>query len=87
MDPSKVFSIEGRSLKLDNASDIEPHISSLRSKTTVEEIRLGGNTLGVEACKALADVLETKKTLQVSPLSPLPLLLSSLGLTFLRSPT
>jgi len=31
----------------------------------VEEIRLLGNTLGVEACKVLGEVLETKKLLQV----------------------
>ncbi|KAI9722700.1 MAG: hypothetical protein M1812_001631 [Candelaria pacifica] len=68
MNSSKIFSLEGKSLKLDNASDIEPHISNLRSNNTVEEIRLGGNTLGVEACKALADVLETKKTLQIANL-------------------
>jgi Ran GTPase-activating protein 1 len=32
----------------------------------IEEIRLHGNTLGVEACKVLGEVLETKKTLQVA---------------------
>jgi Ran GTPase-activating protein 1 len=64
---NKIFSLEGRGLKLDTAVDIEPHIKALRSMQDVEEIRLLGNTLGVGACKALAEILGTKKTLQVSP--------------------
>jgi Ran GTPase-activating protein 1 len=62
---TKVFSLEGKGLKLDTAADVEPHIASLRSMTDVVEVRLLGNTLGVEACKALGEVLETKKSLQV----------------------
>lgn len=53
-------------MKLNTAADLEPHIESLRSMSNVEEVRLLGNTLGVEACKALGEVLETKKSLQVS---------------------
>ncbi|KAA8894132.1 hypothetical protein FN846DRAFT_786953, partial [Sphaerosporella brunnea] len=45
--------------------DIEAHIAALKANDDVEEIRLGGNTLGVEACKALAEVLKTKKNLQI----------------------
>ena len=62
----KIFSLEGKGLKLDTAADLEPHIESLRSMSDVEEVRFLGNTLGVEACKALGEVLETKKSLQVS---------------------
>ncbi|KAI9819624.1 MAG: hypothetical protein M1827_007074 [Pycnora praestabilis] len=65
MASSKIFSLEGKGLKLDTAADTESHLDALRNNDTVEEIRLGGNTLGVEACKLLASVLETKKTLQV----------------------
>lgn len=67
MSPSStsVFSLEGRGLRLETAADIEPHLQALRENSTVEEIRLGGNTLGVEACEALARVLETKDTLHV----------------------
>jgi len=65
MSSAKIFSIEGKGLRLDSAADVEPHIKALRENTEVEEIRLGGNTLGVEACEALAKVLETKTTLQV----------------------
>lgn len=63
----KVFSLEGKGLKLDTAADVETHIGPLRSMPDIEEIRLQGNTLGIEACKLLGEVLETKKTLQVRP--------------------
>lgn len=62
---SKIFSLEGKGLKLDTKEDIEVHIKALREMQDVEEVRLLGNTLGVEACKVLGEVLETKKTLQV----------------------
>lgn len=63
---SKLFSLEGKSLKLDTAADIEPHLKPLVESNDVEEARFQGNTLGVEACEALAKVLETKKTLKVA---------------------
>lgn len=66
VDSKKVFSIEGKSLKLDTAEDVEPHIKDLRSMNDVEEVRLLGNTLGVGACKLLGEVLATKTSLQVS---------------------
>jgi Ran GTPase-activating protein 1 len=62
---TKVFSLEGKSLKLDTAADVEAHIKPLREMEDVEEVRFLGNTLGVEACKVLGEVLETKKSLQV----------------------
>lgn len=66
MSPSlKLFSLEGKGLKLDTAADVEVHIKSLREMEGVEEVRLLGNTLGVEACKVLGEVLETKKSLKV----------------------
>lgn len=63
---AKIFSLEGKGLKLDTASDIEAHIQPLRDSNDVVEVRFNGNTLGVEACAALAKVLEEKKTLKVS---------------------
>ena len=63
---AKIFSLEGKGLKLDTAADVEAHIKPLREMEDVEEVRFLGNTLGVEACKVLGEVLETKKTLQVS---------------------
>jgi len=66
----KVFSLEGKGLKLDTAEDLEPHIAELRSLDDVEEVRVLGNTLGIGACKLLGEVLATKKTLKVSILQP-----------------
>ncbi|SZF04904.1 unnamed protein product [Blumeria hordei] len=83
----KVFSLEGRGLKLDSLADVEEHIKPLRSMQDVEEIRLLGNTLGVEACQAIGEVIATKKSLQVANLADIftgrllneiPLALSSL---------
>ena len=65
MADSKIFTLEGKALKLDTAADVEPHVKALRELEDVEEIRLQGNTIGIEAAAALAEVLKTKKTLQV----------------------
>jgi Ran GTPase-activating protein 1 len=65
MSGSKIFSLEGKVLKLTSAEDIEPHIKALRENDNVEEVRFLGNTLGIGASEALAKVLETKKNLQV----------------------
>lgn len=62
---SKVFTLEGKALKLDTAADVEAHLKPLRDMEDVEEVRLQGNTIGIEAAAALADVLKTKKTLKV----------------------
>ncbi|KAH8676376.1 hypothetical protein BX600DRAFT_454916 [Xylariales sp. PMI_506] len=67
--PTKIFSLEGRGLKLDTAADLETHIADLRTMDDVEEVRLLGNTLGIEACKLLGEVLATKKSLQVANLA------------------
>jgi hypothetical protein len=66
MASSKIFSLEGKGLKLDTAADLEPHIAALRAMNDVEEVRILGNTLGVGACKLLGEVLAAKKTLRVS---------------------
>ncbi|QPH00602.1 hypothetical protein C2857_004368 [Epichloe festucae Fl1] len=90
----KIFTLEGRGLKLDSAADVEAHIKDLRDND-VEEVRLLGNTLGVEACKALGEVLATKKNLKVANfadiftgrlLSEIPEALSSLLTSVLNLP-
>ena len=65
MASAKLFSLESKSLKVDTAEDIEPHIKELRDNVEVEEVRFQGNTLGIGASEALAEVLKTKKSLQV----------------------
>ncbi|KEY66146.1 hypothetical protein S7711_05316 [Stachybotrys chartarum IBT 7711] len=66
---SKVFSLEGKGLKLDTAADIDAHVAALRENDVVEEVRLLGNTYGVEACKVLGEILATKKTLKIANLA------------------
>lgn len=68
----KVFTLEGKGLKLDTEADLEPHIAALRAQD-VEEVRFLGNTLGIGACKLLGEVLATKKTLKVRSNPYLPL--------------
>jgi Ran GTPase-activating protein 1 len=65
MADTKIFTLEGKGLKLDTAAHAEPHLKALQAMSDVEQVSFGGNTLGVEACAAIASVLETKKTLQV----------------------
>lgn len=65
MASSKIFTLEGKGLKLDTAEDIEPHLAELKAMDDVEEVRLLGNTLGIGACKRLGEVLSTKKSLRV----------------------
>lgn len=61
---TKVFSLQGKSLKLDSRSDIEPHLKGI-DPTVIEEIHLGGNTIGVEAAKVLAEFLGKATALKV----------------------
>jgi len=67
---TKVFSLQGKSLKLDSRSDIEPYLKGV-DPTVIEEVHLGGNTIGVEAAKALAEFLQKTTSLKVcgGPLS------------------
>ncbi|KAI9663673.1 MAG: hypothetical protein M1821_007163 [Bathelium mastoideum] len=65
----KLFTLEGKGLKLDTESDIDPHIKDLKDSNDFEEIRLQGNTIGVDASKALASVLEKQKNLQIANLA------------------
>ncbi|ORY56664.1 uncharacterized protein BCR38DRAFT_450844 [Pseudomassariella vexata] len=92
---TKVFSLEGKGLKLDTANDLEAHIAPLRSMGDVEEVRILGNTLGVEACKLLGEVLATKKSLHTANfadiftgrlLNEIPEALSSLLTSILNLP-
>lgn len=64
MADTKIFSLRGQALKLDTAEDLAPHIQPLLDSTSLEEIHLEGNTLGVSACERLASILATKSTLQ-----------------------
>lgn len=65
MSTSKTFSILGKNLKANTKSELEPYLSELESLDDVEEVHFGGNSLGVEACQAIAEVLRTKTKLKV----------------------
>lgn len=66
MAPPKIFSLDGKGLKLDSAEDIEAHIRPLVESTDYTEIHFGGNTLGIGASERLAAVLATQKSLEVA---------------------
>jgi len=67
---STTFSLEGRGLKLDTAADIESHISQLTSSaSSITSINLSGNTIGVEAAKALAPHLSKLSSLESANLA------------------
>ncbi|KAF5876150.1 putative ran gtpase activating protein 1 protein [Botrytis fragariae] len=92
---TKIFSLEGKGLKLDSAADVEPHIKTLREMKDVEEVRFLGNTLGVEACRAIGEVLEEKTSLKIANLADIftgrllneiPQALSSLLTALLKLP-
>lgn len=59
------FSILGKNIKANSKADLEPYLSELAGATDVEEVHFGGNSLGVEACEAIAAVLKEKKSLKV----------------------
>lgn len=58
------FSLRGKGLRLDSEADVEPHLKELRELPNVKLIDLSGNTVGVEAAQALAQVIKTKTTLE-----------------------
>jgi Ran GTPase-activating protein 1 len=61
------FTIKAATLKFETREDILPFLKPLIESHDVEEVHLGGNTYGVEACKALGEILATKKNLKVCP--------------------
>ena len=63
---TKAFSILGKNIKANSAADLEPYLTELKQMEDVEEVHFGGNSLGVEACQAIAEVFKTKTSLKVS---------------------
>lgn len=76
----KVWSLEGRALKLDTREDIQPHLTDLVSNEHVEEIILQGNTIGIGASEEFADVLKKKAKAHVCA----PFLISDPALTEMK---
>lgn len=69
MAAQRVFSLLGQSLKLETRADVDTHFKNL-DVDNVEEIIMGGNTIGVEASLALAERLQKAKKLKVDRLLP-----------------
>ncbi|KAJ6461993.1 hypothetical protein C8R47DRAFT_1327265 [Mycena vitilis] len=65
MAPERVFSLEGKGLKLNSRADIEPWLAHA-DPTKIEEIHFGGNTLGVDASLALAEFLAKTTVLKIA---------------------
>lgn len=65
----KVFSLAGRSLKLDTAAQVDEHIAPLLASNDFTEVHLGGNTFGVGACERLAPALAAQTRLEVANLA------------------
>ena len=60
------YSIEGLGLKLNTAEDIEPYLKQIEPNISqLEEIHLCGNTIGVGAAQALAEVLNRASKIKV----------------------
>lgn len=51
---SEIYSVAGKALKLTSADDIQPYLDELSKVAICTKIDLSGNTIGVEASKALA---------------------------------
>ena len=60
-----ILTLHGRGLKLDTRDDIEQHLKDV-GPAIIEEIHLNGNTIGVDASKALAEFLSKTRVLKVT---------------------
>jgi Ran GTPase-activating protein 1 len=83
---TKILSLQGKGLKLDSRADIEPWIRDV-DPSILEEVHFGGNTIGVDAAKALAEFLEKTAVLKIADfadiftgrlISEIPLALSAI---------
>lgn len=59
------FSIAGKALKLDTAEDVAEIVEQIKSLKNLQKLSFVGNTMGVEASKAIADAIATHDTIKV----------------------
>ncbi|KAL8284096.1 hypothetical protein RQP46_004845 [Phenoliferia psychrophenolica] len=64
-----ILSLEGLTLKFDSLASIQPYLDQLHQVASLEEVRFGGNTLGIDACAGVGDALSTKHGLKVADFS------------------
>lgn len=65
------FSIAGKGLKLDSAINIQPYLDELTTLSDVKHINIMGNTIGIDASKALGKILNKQSALESINLSDL----------------
>lgn len=65
---TKILDIRGQTLKLNSAADVVPLLEGF-DPTLIEEVHLGGNTIGIEAAQEFAKFLEKTQNLMVLFLS------------------
>lgn len=65
---TKTLDIRGRSLKLNTAVDVIPLLEGF-DPALIEEVHLGGNTIGIEAAQEFANFLEKTQILKVLSLT------------------
>lgn len=65
LEDNTVFSIEGKGLKLNTAEDVQAFVDTIVQMDDLQIIKLSGNTIGVEAGKALAEALQSRKNIRV----------------------
>ncbi|KAI8821679.1 uncharacterized protein EV422DRAFT_427949 [Fimicolochytrium jonesii] len=64
-----LYSLEGKTLKLDTAEDAKQYADEIRGVEGLTEIKLSGNTFGVEAGRAIALALKDQHALKVAGLA------------------
>ncbi|KAJ3112075.1 hypothetical protein HDU96_004970 [Phlyctochytrium bullatum] len=67
--PDMLFSLEGRSLKLNNHQDVKDILADLDKAGDISSVCFSGNTIGVEAAQLLAAKLKEKRNLKIVNLS------------------
>ena len=58
-------SVEGKSLKFNTAEDVKEIVKDIEAINNLREIRLSGNTFGVEAARAIAKAMKKQDALEV----------------------
>lgn len=64
VDEQYELSFKGKGLKLDTAKDAKEIVDEIKKCKVMTALRMEGNTLGVDAAKAIAETLETRKEFQ-----------------------
>ena len=67
---TKILDIRGQSLKLNTAADVTPLLEGL-DPVFIQEVHLGGNTIGIEAAQEFARFLEKTQNLKVASFTPI----------------